>query len=262
MRDVRLILGMLLGVTVVSGGIWLAANLPAEETSAEPAWLARPAPGEVRPDHLPDGTPVWVIGHQDGSADVILGFDTHTPFGLGKLLWWCETANALDNPHHGSKWDEYGVRIGGPAPTGLPSFHVEIRDDRLVIGALRPAPPTDRRASGPPEHERAWCMGDDAAVTYHEFDGWRVWDSPADAVAEAPEGWILLEGELNADPDERRVYVCAMAGCGDRALAANVEMPPPNLEFGPLGGGRFLARVHEDELIGVSRVVWLGDEAR
>lgn len=258
-RRSSLILGSLLGGGILVAVTWLVANRPAEVADAEPISLARPAPGEVRPDHLPDGTPVWVIGHGDGSADIILGFDTHTPLGLGKMLWWCETARGLDNPHHGSKWDEYGVKISGPAPTGLPSFDVEVDGHRLMIGALRSAPPTTRRASGPPEDQRAWCMGADAAVSYHEFDGWRVWDSPARAVAEAPDGWILLEGELVAEPGERRVHLCALANCGDRALAANVEMPPAELEFNPLGAGRFIARVQDGQLIDVSRVIRLDD---
>ena len=119
MRVNRPILSALIGVAVVAGGFLVGAMVVGRYWFSDPISLARPAPGEVRPDHLPDGTPVWVIGHGDGSADVLLGFDSHRPYGLGKMLWWCETANALDNPHHGSKWDEYGVKIGGPAPEGL-----------------------------------------------------------------------------------------------------------------------------------------------
>lgn len=255
-------LAAIVGVAVLAGVTWIGANLLTGQTPAEPISLARPRPGEVRPDHLADGTPVWVIGHQDGSADVLLGFDPHTPSNLGKMLWWCETAQALDNPHHGSRWDEYGVRLGGPTPTGLRSYDLRAAGDRLILGLLRDAPPTTMRASGPLEQDRQWCLGDDAAVIYHQFEGWRVWDSPTDAVAAAPTGWILLEGVLVADRDEGRVLLCAPAGCEDRAVAANVELPPPNLRFGPLGPGRFIAQVRDGQLVGVSRVIWEGDEAR
>lgn len=250
---------MLIGGAVLGSGLWFGATLLGRGESAEPISLARPAPGEVRPDHLPDGTPVWVIGHGDGSADVLLGFDPHRPFGLGKMLWWCETAHALDNPHHGSKWDEYGVRIGGPAPEGLRSYEVQADGGRLLIGEPRTAPPSTVRASGPPESDRQWCLGNEAPVLYHRFAGWRVWDSPATAVAEGPEGWILLEGELVMDRSDGRVYLCAPAGCEDRAPAANVELAPPDLEFGPLGAGRFIAQVRDGQLVGVSRVIWLED---
>lgn len=261
MRGIRLAVGALIGVAVLAGGVWLGANLfTGDEAPEEPISLARPSPDEVRPDYLPDGTPVWVIGHGDGSADVLLGFDSHTPFGLGKMLWWCEPAAALDNPHHGSKWDEFGIRIGGPAPTGLRSYDLQADGDRLILGPLRNAPPTTVRHSGPPEHEREWCFGDDAPVSFHRFEGWRLWDSPAEAVATNPEGWILLRGELVADRDDGRVHLCASTGCDDRAPAANVELPPPDLEFGPLGAGRFIAQVDGGQLVGVSRVIWLEDE--
>jgi hypothetical protein len=252
----RLIVSAAIGAVAVVGGILWGADLLGRGPVG-PIVLARPAPGEARPDHLPDGTPVWVMGHDDGSADVLLGFDPHRPFGLGKMMWWCEAARALDNPHHGSKWDEYGVRIGGPAPEGLRSYDVRVERDRLLLGELRDAPPYGARATGPPESDRQWCRGEDGAVTYHRFEGWRVWDSPAAAVAADPEGWILLDGQLLADPEQGVVLLCAPAGCEDRAIAANVEVPPPDLEFGPLVAGRFIAQVDGGRLVGVSQVIVL-----
>lgn len=102
-------------------------------------------------------------------------------------------------------------------------------------------------------------MGDDAPVSYHRFDGWRIWDSPATAVAEAPDGWILLEGELFADAERDRVYLCAPTGCEDRATAANVEVPPPEpgREAWPLVSGRFIAQVRDGQLVRATHVIWL-----
>lgn len=152
MRRSGVVLAALTGIAVILAGAWLGVRLlPGNEAPDDPISLARPAEGEVRPDHLPDGTPVWVIGHGDGSADVLLGFDPHRPFGLGKMLWWCEPVRALHSPHHGSKWDEYGVRIGGPAPEGLRSYELHADGDQLLIGNLRSAPPATVRATGPPE---------------------------------------------------------------------------------------------------------------
>lgn len=251
--------GLIIGAIIVVA-IGLLALLGVAAFGRQPVdatVLTRPAAGEVRADHLADGTPVWVIGHEDGSADVLLGFDTHRPFGLGKMLWWCETARALDNPHHGSKWDEYGVRIGGPAPEGLRPFAVTIDGDDLHVGALGDPPPAGARTTGPAETDRQWCVGEDAVVTYHRFDGWRVWDSPAAAVAADPDGWILLEGDLLADPEHGIVVLCARGDCEDRAVAATVEVPPPGLEFGPLGPGRFIAQVDGGQLVGVTHVIVL-----
>jgi hypothetical protein len=80
-------------------------------------------------------------------------------------------------------------------------------------------------------------------------------------VEAAPDGWILLEGELIADRAERRVRLCGLAGCADSVLAANVEMPPPGMDprFGPLGESRFIAHVRDGTLVDVTRVVFLED---
>lgn len=99
----------------------------------------------------------------------------------------------------GSKWDEYGVRIGGPAPSGLPSWEIRVQGSRVHLGGLRPAPPLSMRHQGPPEHEREWCSG--------------------------------------------------------AAVAANVVLPPPDMEFGPLVAGRFIAQVHDGALFGGTRVI-------
>jgi hypothetical protein len=255
--------GLLIGLVVVIGIVVVGANLLREPEPDTGFSLARPPAGQTRADYLADGTPVWVIGHQDGTVDVLSGFDTHVPFNLGKLLWWCPTARGLENPNHGSRWDEYGVKIGGPAPAGLASWEVDVQSSRVFLGAPRPAPPRDARVFGPPESERDWCLPAEDPVVFHTFDGWEVWDSPIAAVESAPDGWILLEGELIADRTEGQVRLCGLAGCDDSAVAANVDMPPPDMDprFGPLGGARFIARVIDGTLVDVTRVVFLEDAA-
>jgi hypothetical protein len=251
--------GLLIGLVVVIGIVAVGANLlrgPEPDTGFS---LARPPAGQARADYLADGTPVWVIGHQDGTVDVLSGFDTHVPFNLGKMLWWCPTARALENPNHGSRWEEYGVRIGGPAPAGLASWEVTVQSSRVFLGEPRPAPPHDARVFGPPEHERDWCVPAEDPVVFHTFDGGEVWDSPTAAVQAAPDDWILFEGDLVADRAEGRVRLCGLAGCADSAVAANVDMPPPDMDprVGPLGGSRFIAHVRDGTLVDVTRVVFL-----
>ena len=255
--------GLLIGLVVVIGIVVVGASLlraPEPDTGFS---LARPSAGQVRADYLADGTPVWVIGHMDGSVDVLSGFDTHVPFHLGKMLWWCPSARGLDNPNHGSRWDEYGVRIGGPAPAGLSSWDVHVQSSRVFLGAPRPAPPSDAPVSGPPEHERDWCVPAEDPVVFHTFDGWEVWDSPTAAVEAAPDDWVLLEGELIADRVQGRVRLCGLAGCADSVVAANVDVPPPDMDprVGPLGGVRFIAHVRDGTLVDVTRVVFLGGAA-
>ncbi len=231
----------------------LAASLLGTAAPESEVSLQRPPAGHVRADYLPDGTPVWVIGHEDGRVDVLLGFDRHVPFNLGKLLWWCPSARALTNPHHGSRWDEFGVKLGGPAPAGLASWDVSTRGTRVFLGATRGAPSLETPPHGPPEVDRAWCTDEEDDVVFHAFEGWESWDSPTAALAAEPDGWVLIQGELVVLGSD--VWLCAPAGCDDAARAANVEVPPPDMEpqFGPLGEGPFIAHVRDGVLIGVTR---------
>lgn len=259
MNRTAVALSLLVGVAALIGVAIVAATLLRPEPEPEPITLLRPAAGDVRADHLPDGTPVWVIGHEDGSASVLSGFDTHKPFNIGKLLWWCEPAQALDNPHHGSHWDEYGRRFGGPAPSDLPSWEVHVRGSRLVLGARRAWPPVAMPA-GPPESEREWCFGDEADVVFHTFDGWELWTSPGAAIEAAPPGWILIEGALEIGRANGRAILCALDGCADAALATAVFLPEPGMEFAPHGPDRFIAQVRDGALLNLTRVVLLDRE--
>lgn len=239
---------------VVLGAVALLVLVTRPEAEPERMALEPPAAGEVRPDHLDDGMPVWVVGHDDGTASILAGFDTHVPFGLNKLLWWCEPADAFHNPEHGSKYDEYGTKVGGPAPAGLVTYEAAIEDGRLLVGARRPGVPAGTPHSGPPEEEREWCRGVDDRTRFHTFEGWEVWASPTAAIAAQPTGWILLEGRLT--PEGGSVVLCSPEGCADAAVAANVEVPSdPAMEFGPLGGRYFIAQVRDGHLVGVARVL-------
>src|SRR5688500_20290993 len=82
MKRIAIGAGLVIGLAVVAGGVLLVANLLHTDEPEIPFSLGRPNAGEVRPDYLADGTPVWVVGHQDGTVDVLSGFDTHVPFNL------------------------------------------------------------------------------------------------------------------------------------------------------------------------------------
>ena len=258
MKAARLIVGFLVLVAVTIGAVTLVASLIRDEPAEPLGILEVPALGEIRPDYLADGTPVWVARHDDGDVDVLSGFDTHRPSNVGKMLYWCERADALENLEHGSKYDEYGFRIGGPAPTGLPPYATTIQGTRVVVEEIQSAPPYDAPHTGPSEVDREWCFEPDHERVFHRFEGWRAWDSPTEAVAAAPEGWILLEGQLSVL--DGVIVVCALDGCADAAIAANVEPTNPNRQGGPLFGDRFIAQVRDGAFIGVTRVMPLTAE--
>jgi hypothetical protein len=255
MRSTRLGPAVLVlpGVGLVAAVFIGVTALLRDEEPAPVEIVRRPTPGEVRPDYLSDGTPVWVIGHEDGSVDVLSGFDTHRPYNLGKILWWCPSARAFENPEHGSRYDEYGLRIGGPAPTGLPAYEIVLSASRVGVGDLQRAPPPDAPHSGPAEPDRDWCTFPEDDVTFHTFDDWPIWESPTEAVAAAPEGWILLEGGLAIV--DGQVSLCALSGCDDAVRAANVPEPDPGMVIGPLFGERFIARVRDGVLTDLTRVM-------
>lgn len=102
--------------------------------------LVVPPIGKARPARLSDGTPVWVVHHGNDTLSVVSAISTHTPDGLQQLTGWCPSLPGFEDGMYGSTWDEYGRRIGGPAPTDLPIAKPESRSSgRLVVGPLQPA---------------------------------------------------------------------------------------------------------------------------
>jgi len=225
----------------------------------EPVTLAAPGPGEVRPDYLADGEPVFVVGHPDGSAQVISAFSTHSPSGSHTLLWWCADSRGFVDPAYGSRWDEYGRKLYGPALTGLPSFSVDDSEGSELIVGGRLGPAGGEEAVDPNVGLEPWCDGGPDSATYHTFDGWQVWDSPSAAVEAAPDGWILLEGELGLDAT-RQVLFCSLSGCDDSVAAATIRAPDPAVDFASFGAGpNFIGRVEDGVLVDVTRVMPIAD---
>lgn len=253
MTATRLVGGFLVLVAIGIGVVALIAALIRGEKAEPLGRLEPPGRGEVRPDYLADGTPVWVVRHDDGDVDVLSGFDTHRPSGVEEILWWCDRADAFENPERDSKYDEYGLRIGGPAPFGLPTYAVTLEGSRVVVGELQQPPPPDAPHTGPSEQDREWCFEPEHERVYHTFDGWQAWDSPTGAVEASPDGWILLEAQLALR--DGAVVLCAFSGCADSVVAANIDPTNAEREFGPLFGSRFIALVQDGVFTGVTRVM-------
>lgn len=243
--------GAVLAVALIGGAFIVVTTLLREPPAVSAGTLARPAPGEVRADYLADGTPVWVVGLADGEVRVLSAFNTHTPANLGRLLWWCETAEEFEEPAYGSRFDARGLKFYGPAPTGLPAYEITVVGSTVQVGELGPAPPPDAGGSGR-EPDPDGCLPD---ITFHTFDGWPVHESPMDAVASAPDGWILLAGKLAVI--EAGVFMCATDTCTKAAPVVGVDESVRD-QFSPLIGERFIARVRDGALVDVTRVVFFG----
>jgi hypothetical protein len=164
----------------------------AVDSGARGTWtLDVPPPGELRPDVLGDGTPVFVVHQRSGRIDVFLAVSTHTPFGLRQLLGWCPASLAFEDLAHGSSWDRGGRKLSGPAPVDLHRFEVVATDgDRLEVGDLREA--TGRSTGQPelPDGHGTPCLGgsDRETLVLPEVGE----PTTLAAVLDAPHGGLVL----------------------------------------------------------------------
>jgi hypothetical protein len=99
--------------------------------------LHEPPRGAVSAQLLRDGTPVWVVHHDDNSVSVLSAPSTHTPYGVSQLVGWCPSSRSFEDGMYGSLWDERGHWRGGPAPSDLAHATVRVLDDdRIEVGPL------------------------------------------------------------------------------------------------------------------------------
>lgn len=187
----------------------------ADRTLAGPDVLAVPARGEVAPEFLPDGRPIFVVRHEDGTLSVVDAFSSHRAWGFEELVVWCPSTRHFVEWAHEAHFDEYGrYDSAGPAPTGLATFAFEVvqRDEAgdptsIRVGAMQEPDP----GRSPPETDPSrppFCPPDDRFLT-HTIDGSRIFDTPADAVAAEPDGWIAVRGTLLVSNEDAFVQLCA-----------------------------------------------------
>jgi hypothetical protein len=244
---------IVLGIAAAAAVVILLLR-PAATRFTVAATIAAPAPGEVRADYLADGTPVWVISHADGEVSVLSAFDTHVPAGVHKLTWWCPASRAVEDPRHGSTWDEYGVKITGPAPAALPRYDAERDGGRISVGAAHAGPALGTTPTGAIEG-RGICITGDRVIA-HTFPGWSVWDSPEGALAGASgSDWFLVRGRL-APHGDGTVDFCPPADCDHPIAVQGVRINPtdPGIES-LIEAQTFLARAREGQIVDLTYIV-------
>ena len=133
----QLVLALATAVLVFGATAWAAgAGVGGSGGAAAAVGLPRPAPGDVVATSLPDGAPVFVVGHADGEVSVLSAIDTH----LQDLVVFCPDSRTFVEPGPVSRWDEYGRYVFGPAPGGLAPYEVQVDGDEIRTGR-RLAPP-------------------------------------------------------------------------------------------------------------------------
>jgi hypothetical protein len=220
--------------------------------------IAAPAPGEVRSDHLANGTPIWVIGRADGGVSVLSAFSTHVPAGVLKLTWWCPSSRAVEDPWHGSTFDENGVKITGPAPAGLAGYDASRDGDRIAVGEAYAGPAIGTTPAGPPPEDRGQCVSGDPVIV-HTFPDWPVWDNPAAALAGADSSdWFLVRGRLEPHGDGT-VDFCPPDDCDRPVVVDGVHLVPTDPIAESLREAQtFLARVRDGRIVDLTHTIPAG----
>lgn len=112
--------------------------------------LPLPPAGSVAADYLPDGTPVWVVAYDDGTAGVFEATSTHRAYGLAWAVGWCEEKDAFIDYWGASRWDKHGRYVGGPAPSDLTSYEiVVIEEGSVAVDGRMVAPRRTYVGTGP-----------------------------------------------------------------------------------------------------------------
>jgi hypothetical protein len=193
-----------------------------------------PPRGETSAVFLDDGRPVFVVHHMDGTVSVVDAFSTHRAWGVEELNVWCPSTREFVEVAHEAHFDEYGTLTPDSGPAGwggVATFAFEVAATDVVgdpsqiqVGEIQ-EPTTPGRNSG--EGRPPFCpeadggqgdaelievtgaySGESGEVVAHRLEDMQVWDSPAEAVADAPAGWVAIRSTLHVDRDGF-VQLCA-----------------------------------------------------
>lgn len=217
--------GVILAATVLLVGVFAPWRSGVQLVSGSGV-LEVPPVGGVVAANLPDGRPVFVVHHEDGTVSVVDAFSTHVAYGIGKLVGWCSSSRTFEDPFHGSKWDEFGDYALGPAPTGLVTYQFSVvpgdQNQVQVDGAI----PSHPRGflTQPFQPAGPFCQSTSQMVLPDVLR--EATSSPADVVAAGPAGWIGVGGVLLATAG-RPARLCAAVAdgvCADAAPVPSVDV--------------------------------------
>jgi hypothetical protein len=208
------------------------APVPAESGAGLPV----PDVGDVLAAQLADGAPVFVSQPGPGDVLVLDAVDPHIGAGVRKLLVFCRLSAVFEDPRDGSRFDQWGNWLGGPAPVGLALYPSEPTPDGHtveVVGDRRPAPARDAPRGGPGEVQGGTCQLDEGT----EVSEW-VAHRPPESVpslngTEIPRDRWVWASLLLAGPVDRLVICDADGVCGTGPIVAtrlglqtDRELPP------------------------------------
>jgi hypothetical protein len=193
--------------------------------------LTAPPPGVTSREELSDGTPVFVVRHQDGALDVfaadapnwfdVIQLPSYPLRGLHDVVHWDCLTRRFGSIH--GLYDEYGVPVSMLQWRSLDRYRTMAAGDAsvLVSAAGREPGYGPRRLSSPPD--TVWGPELDPYAGVPEL-------TVAEALARPPGSRVVVKGELVLEPhsaalicDDVRHFGTDWPECaGARAVAAGV----------------------------------------
>jgi hypothetical protein len=230
---------LVLAAVVVIAGVaaWWVVGPPGKERSVALAQWQAPAPGEAAAGFLEDGTPVLAVAHPDGRVTAVEAISPHQAWGIKSLLGWCPSSRTFDDPFHGSKFDEYGHYLLGPAPTGLVRLGVQTvpgSPPRIELGPPREPLPRSAGGSAP---RGSFCAGptlEETGLLLPDVAESRL--TPRGLVALAPpqgSRWSILAVLIAGTDVPARLCATAPGGGGCTAGSPVTGISPSLLPDGP-----------------------------
>lgn len=211
---------------------------------------------------LADGTPVWVVRHDDGTVSVVDAVSTHRPFGAGTLVAWCGASREFVDPMYGSMFDERGRKRAGPAPSGLAEHPVASGDGDTVTVT---GPPSDQprvEEGGPTPSEPAGpgCFGSidpDTSFIEGSYEMHPLASAapvPAETAVSQPDGTLVVLDAPVSIVDGQQPTVCTSPLGGSPRACDGIAAPGlfPQDEDNIVLRGPFIARVNDGALVDIA----------
>lgn len=214
---------------------------------------------------LADGTPVWVVRHDDGTVSVVHAVSTHRPFGAGTLVGWCGSSRSFIDPMYGSQFDERGRSHAGPAPRGLDMYPVASVDGDTAAVTGPPVVQPRAAEGGPEPSEPAGpdCLDETSgpvdgylsgSFDLHPFAS-ETPVSPDDAVRQPDGTFVLVDAPLVIVEGDQPLACTSDVGGSPPACGG---VPAPELfvvnETAAVLRGPFLARPEAGTLTDIAYV--------
>lgn len=247
------------GIPVIDG----VAGDPAAPVAVDGV-LPVPEEGDVLAAYLEDGSPVFVAYPEAGEVLVLDALGTHDP-GFGKLVAYCPSSGWFEDLYHGAKFTIWGDWVGGPAPSGLPAYPVELAADAATVRVTGPAGEAPARED--PRGERYEPRGPSCAPDESGSSDVIVAHRPSHPVTAVAgrdlptDGWTWATVVVGGEPG--RLVACEPDGtCPPDAPAVAADVNQPTGTLVDRTAAVYLARMGSDGAVELRRPAHPDDARR